>query len=140
MSAHNNIEVVYGNFKDIDASYVLNFNSIIPEGLRIGKLLYYLVDDLELLKINRDFLGHDYYTDIITFDYGSKNKLEGEVWISVDRVLDNQEFSESFESELKRVCIHGLLHLLGYKDGSSEEKKEMRAMELKYMRKLESFT
>jgi probable rRNA maturation factor len=86
--------------------------------------------DEHLLQINKDHLQHDYYTDIITFDYTVEDIISGDLFISVDRVQDNaDEFDVLFQDELHRVCVHGLLHLCGYKDKSDEDEKRMREKE-----------
>jgi rRNA maturation RNase YbeY len=92
--------------------------------------------------MNKRFLNHDYYTDIITFDMGegSTSKLTGEVYISVDRVQDNASRLEvTFNEELLRVIFHGVLHLCGYKDKTKSQEKEMRATEDKYLRLYSKF-
>jgi rRNA maturation RNase YbeY len=97
---------------------------------------YTFVDDETLLEINRESLNHDYYTDIITFDYSNANKIEGDIYISIDRVKDNAKtYKEKFHVELLRVIIHGSLHLVGYKDKTKSEKMEMTKMENKYINK-----
>jgi rRNA maturation RNase YbeY len=86
--------------------------------------------------MNIDFLQHDYYTDIITFDYCEDGVVCGDLFISIDRVLDNSiELNTSYDSELKRVCVHGVLHLCGYKDKSDADEKEMRSKEDFYLQK-----
>lgn len=91
---------------------------------------YVYCTDEYLFKLNEKFLGHKTYTDIITFDYSEENNLSGEIYISTERVKENaQRYNVEFERELQRVMAHGLLHLLGYKDKSDEEKKVMRAKE-----------
>lgn len=94
----------------------------------------FLTDD-SLLEINKEFLQHDYYTDIITFDYSEvEGKVDGELFISVERVEENAlEFKESFENEIQRVILHGCLHLCGMNDQSEEEKNEMRKKENYYL-------
>ena len=89
-----------------------------------------------MLNINRQFLNHDYYTDIITFNLsGSKRQIEGEVYISIDRVKDNAAIlSQSIKQELHRVIFHGALHLCGYKDKSKYDIDKMRKMEDKYLK------
>ncbi len=100
-------------------------------------LSYIFCSDNALIKINKEFLDHDYYTDVITFDFSSSKRLVGEIYISIDRVKDNAESLEtSFERELSRVMVHGLLHMLGYKDASPKEKQEMREVEDKYLAQL----
>jgi rRNA maturation RNase YbeY len=100
------------------------------EKRKISSLAYNFVSDEELWRMNRQFLNHDTYTDIITFDYSEEEKLSGEIYISVDRVKENAEKHKvSFEEELLRVMAHGLLHLSGYKDKSPIQQKQMRAAE-----------
>ncbi len=91
---------------------------------------YIFCDDDYLLKINQDFLQHDYYTDIITFDNSIGKKIEGEIYISTNRIKENAiEYQVSFEEELNRVLIHGILHLLGFKDKTTEEQDLMTKKE-----------
>ena len=101
------------------------------EKKKLKSLNYIFCDDEELLQINRQYLKHDYYTDIITFELSKKGEpVEGEVYISIDRIKDNSErLSQPFYKELQRVLFHGVLHLCGYKDKSEQEKKKMRRME-----------
>jgi len=90
---------------------------------------YVLCSDDYLLEVNKKYLNHDYYTDIITFPLGN-DPLEANIFISIDRVRENAEsYKESFEDELHRVIIHGVLHLLGYGDKTEEEQKRMREKE-----------
>jgi rRNA maturation RNase YbeY len=100
------------------------------EGFLIHELNYIFCDDDYLLKINQDYLQHDYLTDIITFDYVSGKNVSGDLYISIDRVKENaKEFNVSFDNELKRVMIHGVLHLMGYSDKTEAATAEMRAKE-----------
>ena len=100
------------------------------EGFLIHELNYIFCDDAYLLKINQDYLQHDYLTDIITFDYVSGKNVSGDIYISIDRVMENaKEFNVSFDNELKRVMIHGVLHLMGYSDKTDTATAEMRAKE-----------
>ena len=95
-----------------------------------GDLTYVLCNDKYLLDINYRFLKHDFFTDIVTFDYCKDKIISGDIFISVERVLENSILYEvTFEEELLRVIVHGLLHLLGFKDESKEEKKLMRDLE-----------
>ena len=105
------------------------------ENKELAQLNYIFCSDNELLKINRKYLGHDYYTDIITFDLSdSKTEISGEVYISVDRVKDNaKQLGESINTELARVIFHGALHLCGYRDKSKGEKSLMRKKEDEYL-------
>ena len=100
------------------------------EGFKIGDINYIFCDDDYLLKVNLEYLNHDTLTDIITFDYVEGKVLNGDIFISIERVRENSViFSVPFEQELLRVLSHGLLHLCGYKDKSDEEAAEMRKME-----------
>lgn len=99
-------------------------------GKEVGELNYIFCDDEYLLNINREHLDHDYYTDVITFDYSEEEIISGDIFISIDRVADNAfEYSEFFDVELSRVIIHGILHLIGFKDKTEEEENEMRLRE-----------
>ena len=103
---------------------------ILDEEKKVGNINYIFCDDEYLLKVNQDFLNHDYYTDIITFDYVKGKTISGDIFISLTRISENAStLSNSFEKELLRVLAHGVLHLCGYKDKSDEEEKEMRAKE-----------
>ena len=99
-------------------------------GKKIGEIHYIFCDDEKILEINRQFLQHDYYTDIITFDYCEGDTLSGDIFISIDTVTANaKEYSVSFDEELKRVMIHGILHLCGQNDKTADEQQEMRIKE-----------
>ena len=101
---------------------------------KISELSYVFVDDEYLLEINQKFLEHDYYTDIITFNYNEGSEISGECFISIDRVRANANtHNESFNRELARVMVHGLLHLTGLDDKSEVEKLEMRKEEEKHL-------
>ena len=100
------------------------------QGQRVGNLNYLFCDDAYLIDVNRTYLNHDTYTDIITFDYVEGNVVSGDILISVERVRENAVlFNSSFEQELRRVIIHGVLHLLGQADKSDEDASEMRRKE-----------
>lgn len=97
---------------------------------KIGNISYIFCSDDELLQINNQYLKHDYYTDVITFDYSEGAVLNGDIFISVDRVRDNAEqVGVSFEEELYRVMIHGVLHLSGVNDKTEQQAKQMRKAE-----------
>lgn len=100
-------------------------------GAELGELTYVFCSDAYLLEINQQYLQHDTYTDIITFDQSDEEGLiEGDIFISVERVRENATiYGVSFEQELHRVLAHGLLHLLGFRDKTAAEKAEMRAAE-----------
>ena len=95
---------------------------------------YVFCSDEFLLEINKQFLDHDTLTDIVTFDYTEGKILNGEIYISTDRVADNaKDFNVDFDIELRRVIIHGLLHMCGYGDKTEDEKELMRAKEDEYL-------
>lgn len=97
---------------------------------KTGEIAYLFCDDAKILEINRQYLQHDFYTDIITFDYSEGNIISGDISISLDTVRANsQMYHTDFDTELHRVMIHGILHLCGINDQSDAEKKEMRAAE-----------
>ena len=100
-------------------------------GKSVGELYYYFCSDEKLLEINRERLGHNFYTDIVTFPLTNcETVLSSEFCISVDRIKENAvTFGRSYESELHRVIIHGVLHLIGFDDLTEEEEKEMREQE-----------
>jgi probable rRNA maturation factor len=103
---------------------------IISEGKKLEEISYIFCDDEYLLKLNEEYLDHDTYTDIITFDYSVGKILQGDIYISTERVEENaREYNVSFEEELRRVLIHGVLHLAGYKDKTEEESSLMRKKE-----------
>lgn len=101
------------------------------EGYRVGELYYYFCSDDALLRINQERLGHDFYTDIVTFPLVKEGLfISSEFCISLDRVADNaQSFGRSYESELHRVIIHGVLHLIGFDDHTDEDRLRMRNKE-----------
>ena len=105
-------------------------NVILSEGFEVGEINYIFCDDIYLHKINQEFLKHDTYTDIISFDYTLGKEVGGDIFISIERVLENAEkFNEVFENELHRVMIHGVLHFMGYKDKTKKDKILMRTKE-----------
>ena len=100
----------------------------------VGDIVVVFCSDEYLLGVNRQFLGHDYYTDIITFDYCQDYVLSGDLLISVDCVRDNaSHFGTDFDEELHRVIVHGVLHLIGYDDHTPEDQKVMREKEDYYL-------
>ncbi|MBQ7489275.1 MAG: rRNA maturation RNase YbeY [Bacteroidales bacterium] len=110
------------------------------EGYRVGEINYIFCDDDYLLKLNLQYLQHDTLTDIITFDYVEGNVLNGDIYISIERVIENSSiFSVPFEQELHRVLSHGLFHLCGYKDKTDEEAAEMRKKEEYAIRLFDTF-
>ena len=106
-------------------------------GRRVGDITYIFVDDEEILRVNREFLQHDYYTDIITFDYNDGRRLSGDLFISLDTVRTNAEgLQVAYEQELHRVIIHGVLHLCGINDKGPGEREMMEAAENRALSKL----
>ena len=105
-------------------------NVISSEDFEVGEINYIFCDDIYLHKINQEFLKHDTYTDIISFDYTLGKEVGGDIFISIERVLENAEkFNEVFENELHRVMIHGILHFIGYKDKTKKDETLMRTKE-----------
>ena len=100
----------------------------------LGDINVIFCSDPYILSVNLQYLGHDYYTDIITFDYSQKPVLSGDLFISIDSVKENAEFyGTEFQEELHRVIVHGILHLIGYDDHTPEDTKVMRAKEDYYL-------
>lgn len=111
------------------------------ESKRIGDVNIIFCSDPYILDVNINYLGHDYYTDIITFDYVEGDVLSGDLFISIDSVRENASFyGADFPTELRRVMVHGLLHLIGYDDHTPEEQKVMRSKEDYYLSLRESVT
>ncbi len=108
------------------------------EGYAIGDLNYIFCSDEHVLQVNRDYLQHDYYTDIITFDQSEEDgKIDGDIFVSVERVADNAtQVGVSAEQEMRRVLAHGLLHLCGYGDKTDDEVATMRAKEDEWLANL----
>lgn len=99
-------------------------------GKRVGEIAYIFVDDEKILEVNRQYLQHDYYTDIITFDYCEGDRISGDLFISLDTVRSNAELvGATYEEELYRVIIHGILHLCGINDKGPGEREIMEAAE-----------
>lgn len=103
-------------------------------GYSLGEISYIFVDDEGILDINKQYLDHDYYTDIITFDYSIDKLVSGDLFISLETIRSNaNKFNQSYLNELYRVVIHGILHLCGLKDKSEDERKNMEMHEDKYL-------
>jgi rRNA maturation RNase YbeY len=103
-------------------------------GMKTGIVDIIITSDEKVYEINSEFLGHDYYTDIITFNYNKGSILNGEIYISEPRVRENaRKFNTSFKTEMRRVVFHGFLHLCGYDDSTAGEKKKMSEMEELYL-------
>ncbi len=131
------------SFNPVDHSYTLRQKTdtrtwikktILKEKKQVGNLSFNFCTDEYLLQVNRDHLSHDYYTDIITFDFSSHPTVSGDIYISIDRVKDNAKTeSKTFTNELMRVLIHGVLHLCGYKDKKPADARLMREKEDYYL-------
>ncbi len=124
---------------DFELNYQQNIKkwvySVIKKNNKLqGNLSIIFLEDEDLYKINLTYLNHDFYTDVITFDYSEKNIISGDIFISIPRVRYNaQKFNQTFSNELLRVIIHGVLHLLGYNDKTEIQKKKMRNLENIYI-------
>ena len=118
-----------------EASVTKCIKALAKQELReIGDIIFVFCDDNYLHKINLEFLDHDTYTDIITFDYSIGNEIVSEIYVSVDRVSENaKKYKQTFENEIHRVMVHGVLHLCGYKDKLAEDKQIMRDKENHYL-------
>lgn len=135
----SNIEFFYEDVEDgnlTDDYLIGKMNSLIENEKKVmGDISVIFCSDAYLLKINEEYLNHNYYTDIITFDYCENSLISGDLFISLERIADNAEkFNTSFRKELYRVIFHGLLHLVGYKDKTPDEKTEMTAKENFYLK------
>lgn len=136
------------SFHQIDVKYRLKNKRILREWIHDairreklvpGAITIVFCSDNHLLEVNQRFLQHDYYTDIITFDYSQENSISGDLFISIDRVKENaQENGDSQENEIQRVIIHGVMHLCGYKDKKKSDQILMRKMEDFYLKKLQN--
>lgn len=108
--------------------------TIQSEGKVTGDITFIFCSDAYLLEVNKQYLNHDYFTDIITFDYVEGSLISGDIFISCDRVRENAaEFKTGFDNELRRILIHGVLHLLGFKDKSKNDKSVMTVKEDFYL-------
>ncbi len=124
------------SFKLENEEAIINWVSktIGSEGKSLGELCYVFCSDEYLYKMNLEYLNHDTYTDIITFNYCEGKTIAGDVFISIDRVKENaKEYKSTFQNELCRVIIHGVLHLIGYNDKTDEQQLEMTAKEDFYL-------
>ena len=126
-----NVVFSHNDWKDVKSWIV---DSVNQEGLEVGVLSYVFMTDDALLEYNRDYLNHDFYTDVITFDDSLGKVIHGDILISIDRVLDNcNQLSIKFKEEFLRVVIHGVLHLCGYKDKLDNDIQMMRKKEQFYL-------
>ena len=127
--------------KNIDSNISIWLEDLIlSENKKPGDINYIFCDDDYLLKVNQDYLDHDYYTDIITFDYVKGKTISGDIFVSLPRILDNAStLCQDSEKEFRRVLAHGLLHLCGYKDKTEEEESTMRQKEDFYINRYSNF-
>ena len=124
------------DFKLKDKTRIRRWLKLVAESeiFTLGNISVIFCSDNYILDINNRYLQHDYFTDIITFDYTEKNKISGDLFISVDSVRENSiEYGTAFDDELHRVIVHGILHLIGYDDHTEEEVRVMRAKEDYYL-------
>jgi rRNA maturation RNase YbeY len=124
---------------DIDNESIANWLSYVveEEGFQEGEFNIIMCSDEYLIEMNKKYLNHDFFTDIITFDYREDFTLAGELFISFDRIKDNAEkYADNQNQEIYRVIVHGLLHICGYNDHSKSEKIEMREKENFYLEKI----
>ena len=135
-----NINIFFQNIETFDLNKNINTwiqDTIEKENKNLGEINIIFCSDEHLLKMNVEHLNHNFYTDIITFDYCEEKIISGDLFISKNRVEENaKKFEVSFSNEINRVIIHGVLHLLGYNDKTDEEKKQMRNKENFYLDKL----
>lgn len=127
------------NYQSQDIKFVLKekrkvskwINDVIKSHQKkVGNVSYIFCSNQYILELNQQYLNHNYFTDIITFDYCYDNKVEGDIFISIDTVLDNSHrFKTNFNEELLRVIIHGVLHLVGFSDKTAKQQKHMRVLE-----------
>lgn len=120
------------SFPDIDAARVTSWIERVAGGYgkRVGEVHYIFCSDERILEVNREFLHHDYYTDHIGFDYSVDDILSGDLFLSLDTIRSNAEqLGEAYDRELHRVIIHGILHLVGFKDKTPSERREMESAE-----------
>jgi len=114
---------------------------IVSEKFELGEINYIFCDDDYLHNLNVEYLDHDTLTDVISFDYTVGNVIQGDIYISTERVADNaQDFKATFNDELHRVMVHGVLHYCGYKDKSEAESEAMRSMENHYLKLLKDIS
>lgn len=117
---------------DFDKEFEIRWINTIARqyGNRVGDISYIFCNDEKILEVNKRFLNHDYYTDIITFDYTSEGIINGDIFISLDTVFSNSEYlKEKYYTELRRVIIHGILHLCGVNDKGPGERAKMENAE-----------
>lgn len=136
MITYNTINVAMPNLVETEVSAWVK-STAATYNKKVGDINYIFVDDETMLDINRRFIGHDYYTDHIGFDYSKDDSLSGDIYISLDTVKTNAElYQVEPEEELRRIIIHGLLHLCGFRDKTDEERELMQQAEDKALKAL----
>lgn len=136
MITYNTINVAMPNLVETEVSAWVK-STAATYNKKVGDINYIFVDDETMLDINRRFIGHDYYTDHIGFDYSKDDSLSGDIYISLDTVKTNAElYQVKPEEELRRIIIHGLLHLCGFRDKTDEERELMQQAEDKALKAL----
>ena len=136
MITYNTINVTMPKLVETEVSAWVR-NTAATYNKKVGDINYIFVDDETMLDINRRFIGHDYYTDHIGFDYSKDDSLSGDIYISLDTVKTNAElYQVKPEEELRRIIIHGLLHLCGFRDKTDEERELMQQAEDKALKEL----
>ena len=134
MITYNTINVAMPDLVETEVSAWVR-NTAATYNKKVGDINYIFVDDETMLDINRRFIGHDYYTDHIGFDYSKDDSLSGDIYISLDTVKTNAElYQVKPEEELRRIIIHGLLHLCGFRDKTDEERELMQQAEDKALK------
>jgi rRNA maturation RNase YbeY len=134
MITYNTINVAMPELVETEVSAWVR-NTAATYNKKVGDINYIFVDDETMLDINRRFIGHDYYTDHIGFDYSKDDSLSGDIYISLDTVKTNAElYQVKPEEELRRIIIHGLLHLCGFRDKTDEERELMQQAEDKALK------
>lgn len=131
------------SFYNEDCNFLLNQKKIIEDlvifivtsyGKEVGEISYIFTSDAYLLQVNIEYLNHNFYTDVITFDYCVDTIVSGDIFVSIERIRENSiKFSQNFNTEFLRVIVHGVLHLLGFNDSTDEEKIIMRGLENKFI-------
>ena len=133
-SIHFHQEDISFRIQKINALRLWIAKNISKENKKVGQLNFIFCSDSYLLEINKKYLNHDFFTDVISFDYTEENRISGDIYISLDRVKENaKEFGYSIKDELHRIIIHGLLHLLGYSDKTPDLKVIMKDKEDFYL-------
>lgn len=131
------------SFYNEDCNFQLNQKKIIEDlvifivtsyGKEVGEISYIFTSDAYLLQVNIEYLNHNFYTDVITFDYCVDTIVSGDIFVSIERIRENSiKFNQNFNTEFLRVIVHGVLHLLGFNDSTDEEKIIMRRLENKFI-------